>query len=832
MFSWFKKATMPNNYSFDGLKSVHMQLLRHRELSESALVELLRVSSEFLIYSDQHSAQQFFFEYFCEKNMLALFVQIGEAAPPHRVQVQLLQTLSLLVQNISTTTSLYYILSNNYINRLMTCRHFQLDQEDVRDWYVTFLKALSIRLNVDTVQFFFNAATRTFPLYIEALKFRACPEIQVQIAVKTVLLNVLRVPDDRMRRFLTHRQNMPYFMELVDQSQVLALKMQGLLNTMQNMNEDKLHYVIDATIDHWYYMQDILDVPLPDLTFQLGEWVFESYLKGFVAHSLLPNCHANGQRISTLLALFLLLQFFQCITHTPLLNAATLMLFHPDAHESSYMSSALGAGGRKPSNARSLSRATSFESSLSQASPRQVTLPPSPPLSVDSPATHPIPQSLSAESLQFQHQSKQLELSPTAAHALKSPRFVLPKLPPVGFQPHQSSSQDPTDLSPCSSSCYLVTRFAIGEWPPSDVLRLPLPDDGNSHQQSLLALLQSSDSRLSLGATALLAAIASNKNIDKSLLKECHLKPVHLPTPTRLSTHHDEASSDEDDDDAVCQDAVVEPTHDVAWVDLVLSQLESRPRSLIHVKVSLRLLEELTSRGSQHQSHLALDHERRLQTLRQTWALELLPSVTGSHGNLARWDTLLLKLLTPASAPVVVEWPHLSPFHAENEGDQHAIEKYLALHVFMSNLQLLPAWRPLVEAVLDDQQHETAALRQAFQSHTLMGMAEISFLPCMLDTNRDDCLFCILNVDAFVLVRPGRDMTSGEVQHLVPLYLTNAYSDTRDPNVVHVSVSPKATVSLLFQSPEMAHQALLHLNSMKNVQVARKWRSIETLLNG
>ncbi|ETV68613.1 hypothetical protein H257_15423 [Aphanomyces astaci] len=804
MFTWFKKVAAPTNYSFDGLKSVHMQLLRHRDLSESSLVELLRVSSEFLIYSDQHSAQQFFFEYFCEKNMLALFVQIGEAAPPHRVQVQLLQTLSLLVQNITTATSLYYILSNNYINRLMTCRHFQLDQEDVRDWYVTFLKALSIRLNVDTVQFFFNAATRTFPLYLEALKFRTCPEIQVQIAVKTVLLNVLRVPDDRMRRFLTHRQNMPYFMELVDQGQVLALKMQGLLNTTQQQtfpaNEHKLHYVVDATIDHWYYLQDILDVPLPDLSFQLGEWVFESYLKGFVARSLVPNCHPNGQRISTLLALFLLVQVFQCMSHSPLLNAATFMLCHPDAHESTYMSAALGTGGRQSSR--------SHESSLGQVSPRQV---PPPTCSIPQPSH--------------------------SAESPLSPRFVLPKLPVATFKPHPpppaNHDTTPSSATPCSATCYLETRFPTGEWPPSDVLRLPLVDSGNVHRQSLLALLQSSDSRLCLGATAVLHAMASNKNVDRALLQDCRLKPAHNvvacpPRPTAPSEEDDSSDEDESVD-------LLEPAYDVECVDAMLMQLESRPRSLVHVIATLQLLEELTGARWAQKSPLSHTHETRLHTLRRTWALSLLPSSSSeTHGHhLALWDKLLDKCRTaPPSSPVAVEWSHLSPFHAEDEGENDVVEKYLSLHVFMSTTHLLPAWRPLADAALEDQQHETAALKQAFQSHTAVGMDEISFLPCHLVTNPDDFLFCLLNVDAFVLVRPGRDMTRGDVQRLVPLHLTTAYADTREPSIVHVSISPSTTESLLFQSPEMAQQALLHFTTMKTAQEARKWRAIETLLNG
>ncbi|KAF0689462.1 Aste57867_19097 [Aphanomyces stellatus] len=785
-----------------------MQLLRHRELSESSLVELLRVSSEFLIYSDQHSAQQFFFEYFCEKNMLALFVQIGEASPPHRVQVQLLQTLSLLVQNITTATSLYYILSNNYINRLMTNRHFQLDQEDVRDWYVTFLKALSIRLNVDTVQFFFNASTRTFPLYLEALKFRNSSEIQVQIAVKTVLLNVLRVPDERMRRFLTHRQNMPYFMELVDQGQVLALKMQGLLNTVPFSHEDKLHYVIDATIDHWYYLQDILDVPMPDLSFQLGEWIFESYLRTFVAPSLLPNCLPSAQRVSTILALFLLLQFFQCVAHTPLLNAATFMLFHPEAEECSYMSAALGTGERKSVQ---LPRSPSFNSTLDGPSPRHVDLP-TPTLSMDTP-TQPIPQSLSCDSLRFR--DGRLLLSPTASQSLTSPRFVLPlhKLPTPTFQPHNKDGA-------CTAGCYLVTRYAVGEWPVDDIVAASIV--GNRFRQSLLALLQSSDLHLRLAATALLLTIASNKNIDRSLLKDCQL--IAHDTTASIGSREtklddDDASSSDDDDEQIAR------THmDVYFteaVDHLLATLEETSTSLLHVRVSLHLVQEL---AHGRRPLLSPTHQARLHAIRRDWAAQ------PPADDIAVWERHLSRL--SIGERISIEWPAVSPF-TNYVQDGPSVENYLALHETMAALQLVPPLPPLVDAFLAHEQTETTALVQAYQSHAIISLAEISFLPCAPMHRPDDALFCLLNVDQFILVRPERDMTCGQVHLLAPYHATAATPDSRDPCAVHVTAGTHfPRVSLLFQSPEMADQARLHLSKMKSRQEDRKRRAIQEVLVG
>lgn len=66
--------------------------------------------SSFLL---QHNPS--FFDYFAEKNILSNFVRILSQKCDNRVKVQIIQTLSILVQNLSNEVSIFYLLSNNYI---------------------------------------------------------------------------------------------------------------------------------------------------------------------------------------------------------------------------------------------------------------------------------------------------------------------------------------------------------------------------------------------------------------------------------------------------------------------------------------------------------------------------------------------------------------------------------------------------------------------------------------------------------------------------------------------------------------------------------------------
>jgi hypothetical protein len=113
-----------------------------------------------------------FLSFFCEKNVLAHVIEILTQRG-HRqchVAVQVLQTLSILVQNLHRPTSMYYLLSNNHINDLILHDGFDFGDEEVVAYYVSFLKILSLKLDRNSLQFFFDQDEGTFPLYTQAIQ--------------------------------------------------------------------------------------------------------------------------------------------------------------------------------------------------------------------------------------------------------------------------------------------------------------------------------------------------------------------------------------------------------------------------------------------------------------------------------------------------------------------------------------------------------------------------------------------------------------------------------------------------------------------------------------
>lgn len=189
----FSPSLKPKNFhSLEYLKYLNETLRKNEQVTENnrkLLVECLRATAEILIWGDQNESSVF--DFFLERQMLDYFLSIMKQNPGSYICVQLLQTLNILFENIRHKTSLYYLLSNNHINSIITY-HFNFENEEIMAYYISFLKTLSFKLNVYTIHFFFNEASQEFPLYTEVIKFRDHNEAMVRIAVRTTTLNIYR----------------------------------------------------------------------------------------------------------------------------------------------------------------------------------------------------------------------------------------------------------------------------------------------------------------------------------------------------------------------------------------------------------------------------------------------------------------------------------------------------------------------------------------------------------------------------------------------------------------------------------------------------------------
>lgn len=204
------------------LRKLHQCLIDNKKVihiasNEEVVVETLRSLAEIVVYGDNKS--ELMFDFFCEKNMLSLFLELmyADCGCPSTIHVQILQTLSILINCVRNHTSLYYLLSNNYINRILLFQHdFDTCDEAVRDQFLSFMKSMSLKLNTQTIQFFFMAdGSGRFPLLQRAIELMYLPEAMGRIATQSTILNVYKVKDKQAREYALNEDVMLSFFKEV-----------------------------------------------------------------------------------------------------------------------------------------------------------------------------------------------------------------------------------------------------------------------------------------------------------------------------------------------------------------------------------------------------------------------------------------------------------------------------------------------------------------------------------------------------------------------------------------------------------------------------------------
>ncbi|KAF8358059.1 gop-1 [Pristionchus pacificus] len=319
-----------NPHSLEYLKYLQGVLVKNDKVTEGnkkILVEALRAISEILIWGDQNDSSVF--DFFLERQMLTHFLHIMRQDNSGSICVQLLQTLNILFENIRHETSLYFLLSNNHVNEIITHK-FDLRNEEIMAYYISFVKTLSLKLNQATIHFFFNEATNDFPLLTESLKLYNFSESMVRIAVRTIFLNIVRVQDENMQKFV-HGASREYLKEVVDGIVGVSIDLDQFVRSAENVqaNRDRLRTKVDELIDSFHYVGELLI--LGDCMADLARLLSHRFIFPLLLTSLVPRTSDAAVLLSSVAALFSIGQFIQIVNHKELIHTILTALLFEDA---------------------------------------------------------------------------------------------------------------------------------------------------------------------------------------------------------------------------------------------------------------------------------------------------------------------------------------------------------------------------------------------------------------------------------------------------------------------------------------------------------------------
>lgn len=260
------------------------------EESSQQLVEAIRQATEVLVWGERHD--ETLFDLFCESQVLASFVRTLLAqSTPEVVQVQLLQTLSILVQNAHRSTSFFYLLSGGHLNTLLSgALDFEDDEvghiygalnmhsEEVLAYFLALVKGLALRLDGGSAQLCIDtrqaqSEAHGFPLFAQAVRFTTHKDAMVRTGARAALLSILRIDHVKVRG---HTVEAAMAMLVPSLAQALRVAWAASSAAVQLQDAGTLQMALEAEEDLLAFLNDLLLLDIP----ALGEALAQGVLAG------------------------------------------------------------------------------------------------------------------------------------------------------------------------------------------------------------------------------------------------------------------------------------------------------------------------------------------------------------------------------------------------------------------------------------------------------------------------------------------------------------------------------------------------------------------------
>jgi|LauGreDrversion4_2_1035121.scaffolds.fasta_scaffold403511_1 protein CLEC16A len=189
------------------------------------------------------------------------------------ISIQIIKSFSILILNISSQTTIYFIFSNNFLNQIISRSYEKYDDEFVA-YYISFIKSLSLKIDTTTIQFFFHRQYNTFPLMESALKFYNHHDSMIKTTVKNIFLTFIRckkyiylVKYEPIYEYLSSLPSISYFPFISCNLRDLIIKLND--EVISDDSFKSLKDIHDEILDLIMYIQDIFSLKIEKINYIL-----------------------------------------------------------------------------------------------------------------------------------------------------------------------------------------------------------------------------------------------------------------------------------------------------------------------------------------------------------------------------------------------------------------------------------------------------------------------------------------------------------------------------------------------------------------------------------
>lgn len=282
---------------------------------EKKIQSIHRIES-YIIHSAT-SKEFFYFDMLCENKVLKEYIGLLKLNIK-QISLAILNSVSLLIQNITDKTVLYYFYSSNIVNTIVNS---SFQDEEYITYQINFIKSLTLKLSNETIFFFYNKDDNKFPIISKTLTFYNMNDPMIRNVVRNIMLSLLRIDCDTLKKYLSSFPINTYYVNLIFKIKETIINLGEFIES--NDNFAKFRQKHDDLIEMVEYIQDIFNLQIETINYIL--------INGIMNEIIIPICHIiiskKAEKISLIFSLYLVLLFIHLIKNELLYKMITLAIF-------------------------------------------------------------------------------------------------------------------------------------------------------------------------------------------------------------------------------------------------------------------------------------------------------------------------------------------------------------------------------------------------------------------------------------------------------------------------------------------------------------------------
>ena len=260
----------------DNLIKMIKNISKKKNLNLNELINCLGLIQGYLLIADKKKKTEYF-KYFIEKDFIETynkFINLNNDS----TNLCILDSIIFLITNISNNEFIKYLYTRKFksnfygmelnIIEKLACLHITKN-EDFLTRQINFIKSLVLKLDADSVKYFYYSDINQFPILTKSFSLYNYPEPLIRNVVKAIVLAVIRIEDKNLRQYLASFPINLYYSNLIFKLKNSILSLCEVEFGGDDIKKDynTMHNYHDKIIESFLFLSDIIKLNIEDINF-------------------------------------------------------------------------------------------------------------------------------------------------------------------------------------------------------------------------------------------------------------------------------------------------------------------------------------------------------------------------------------------------------------------------------------------------------------------------------------------------------------------------------------------------------------------------------------